>query len=147
MISSTPFRTDLPLTTRTLRTFKSILPYWSPPVLFLSLILTIVSPWFLAAFTYALLHMFYGNVGSVKLFGPLYWMTKRDRYWLNCGIGHMHQTHSPWRSGPGIYVTVLKWTFLVGLAFKNPNMDETEGTLSALKGRYLDLEPKEIGEW
>lgn len=59
----------------------------------------------------------------------------------------MHQTYFPWRKGRGVYIVVFKRCFQIGLSKKQASLEETDGILSAVRGHYLDLDPKEIGEW
>lgn len=129
-----------------IRDFRKFLPYWSPPIALFSLMGLMVSPWSIVAFVAAITHMFWGNLGLVKTFGPLYWGTNVDRRILSIGKSTMHQTSSPWRKGQGVYVALFHRHAYIGWARKQ-DMDEIEGTLSAIQGRYLDLEPKEIGKW
>lgn len=79
-------------------------------------------------------------------FGPLYWMTRRGSRLFHIGYGTMHQTSAPWRKGAGLVITVAKRSVHMGLSRKQ-NLEETDGLLSAVKGRYLDTSPSEIGEW
>lgn len=89
---------------------------------------------------------FRGEMNSLYTMGPVYWITKRDLRLIALGVGTMHQTNSPWRKGRGVYLVLFKKCFQIGLSTKQ-HLNEIDGTLSAVQGRYLDVEPKEIGNW
>ena len=78
--------------------------------------------------------------------GRLYWIKRLDTRNFAVGIGTTHELSAPWRTGKGIYFVVLKRSLQIGLC-KEQELDEVSGVLSAVGGRYLDLEPKEIGDW
>jgi hypothetical protein len=71
---------------------------------------------------------------------------KNDSRLFSVGVGTMHEVASPWRTGRGLYITVAKRCLQVGLC-RTQTLDETDGILSAVRGRYLDMEPREIGNW
>lgn len=89
---------------------------------------------------------FRGELGMLYVMGRLYWITKEGTRRFSIGIASMHQTYEPWRKGKGIYISLFKRTFQIGLC-KEQRLSEEEGILSAVEGRYLDVSPKEIGDW
>lgn len=90
--------------------------------------------------------LFSGAVGMVQGIGPVYWILKPDNRWVSIGIGTMHELNHPWRVGRGLYLVLVKWSLQVGLCRRQSFTDE-EGTLSAVRGRYMDVTAKEIGQW
>jgi hypothetical protein len=133
--------------TPTLRTCKALLPYW--PVIS-ALASLIVLPWYplvaLAVGLFSWYYTFSGAVGLVQTIGRVYFILKRDTRLVSLGRGTMHELSSPWRKGSGLYVTLLKWSFQIGICYPQQLSDE-QGTLSAVQGRYLETTPKEIGQW
>ena len=103
-----------------------------------------------ATFAYAaIVYLVWGMwapLDGLCILGPIYWITRKDHRSFSIGFGAMHQTMHPWRKGRGIYVALFKRSFQIGLC-KKQNLDEEDGILSAVKGRYLDISPSEIGEW
>lgn len=92
--------------------------------------------------------IFKNTLNKVQAIGPVYWIT-RDYCVPSTPFicrGFMHEVDPPWRKGKGIQVRVGSRTFQVGLCRKH-NHDEVDGVLAAMDGRFLDLEPKEIGNW
>lgn len=93
--------------------------------------------------------VFRNTLNKVQAVGRLYWIV-RDSYSAftpYVGIGFMYETDFPWRHGTGIQFRVPRRTIQIGLCRKNLNLNETTGALAALKGRFMDTDPKEIGEW
>ena len=89
---------------------------------------------------------FRGTMDTLQGVGPVYWIIRKDPRFVSVGVGTMHETNDPWRIGRGIYIVFLKRCFQIGLC-RVQSLDETEGILSAVQGRYLELEPREIGNW
>lgn len=90
---------------------------------------------------------FWAPLGDLMVFGRLYWVTKQDNRWLRAGLGTMHTTSAPWKSGKGIYFVLAKRVFQIGLCKDVVYIEESQALLSAVKGRYLDMTPSEIGDW
>lgn len=88
--------------------------------------------------------IFHGDLDELYIMGNAYWITKRDTRLFAVGIGTMHQTHSPWRKGKGVYIALFKFCFQFGWSHPQ-NLREEAGILSAVQGRYLKLTPHEIG--
>lgn len=103
-------------------------------------------PFFLVPFALYAWRAFRGTQDLLYAVGPLYWILKNDNRWFSVGIGTMHEVAEPWRRGRGLYVTVAKRCLQIGLC-RTQTLDETQGILSAVQGRYLDIEPREIGNW
>lgn len=61
--------------------------------------------------------------------------------------GFMHEVSHPWRRGKGIQVRLGKQVIQVGFCRKYPNQQEDEGVLSAIGGRYMDTDVKDIRGW
>lgn len=91
-------------------------------------------------------YVFRGTQDLVQGVGPVYWINRKDTRWFSIGLGTMHELSSPWRKGSGVYIALCKRSFQIGLCRKQ-NMDEVNGTLSAVGGKWLSLTPKEIGNW
>lgn len=89
---------------------------------------------------------FKNTMNLVQGFGPLYWIVREDTRMFSVGRGTMHELSEPWRKGQGIYVVALRRCLQVGFC-RTQTFEETEGILSAMQGRFLDLEPREIGNW
>lgn len=132
--------------TRTLQTFKTLTSYWAVALFLVSTvgILFTVFAWF--GITIALYQLLHGCTDIVRTAGPVYWIGRNDLRWFSVGMGTMHQLGAPWKKGRGVYVCVAKHSLQIGLC-RSQNLNEVEGTLSAVQGRYLDLDPKEIGKW
>lgn len=77
----------------------------------------------------------------------MYWIKRLDHRRVAIGKGTMHELAHPWRIGQGIYIVINKKSLQVGKCYEQPWLDETKGVLSAVQGRYLEVEPKEIGDW
>lgn len=133
--------------TQILRTCKSLAPYW--PVIHI-LVGILIIPWYLIPGLVLLMtgwyYTFSGAVGLVQTVGRVYFILKRDTRMLSFGRGTMHELSSPWRKGSGLYATICKWSLQVGVCHPQQLNDE-QGTLSAVQGRYLETTPKEIGQW
>ena len=61
--------------------------------------------------------------------------------------GFMHEISHPWRRGKGIQIRVRNQIVQVGLCRKHPHQKEDEGALSAIGGRYMDTDVKDIRGW
>ncbi len=103
-------------------------------------------PFFVVPFALYAWRSFRGTQDLLYVVGPLYWIMKNDSRLFSVGVGTMHEVASPWRTGRGLYITVAKRCLQVGLC-RTQTLDETDGILSAVRGRYLDMEPREIGNW
>lgn len=106
-----------------------------------------LSAYFFVPAAFYLGFAFWAPLGNLMIFGRLYWVTKTDKRWLRIGVGTMHTTSAPWRSGKGIYFVFLKRVFQIGLCKEMAYIGESQALLSAMKGRYLDMTPSEIGDW
>jgi hypothetical protein len=89
---------------------------------------------------------FKGTLNLVQGIGPVYWIVRDDTRMLSAGRGTMHELAEPWRKGRGLYIVVARYCLQVGLC-RTQTFSETEGILSAMQGRFLELEPREIGNW
>lgn len=81
--------------------------------------------------------------------GPVYFI-RRDNGSSKDPIictGFMNEISSPWRRGKGIQIRVRKQVVQVGLCRKHPYQKEDEGVLSAIGGRYMDTDVKDIRGW
>ena len=132
--------------TPTQQTFKRLLSYWPLALicvgvagLFLNLLFCL---WIVVGGYYTLKD----TKGFVQGVGPVYWITRDDPRVVGAGLGTMHELSAPWRKGRGLYIVCAKRSLQIGLCRKQ-NLDETEGTLSAVQGRYMDTPPTEIGNW
>jgi hypothetical protein len=105
-----------------------------------------VHPVFLITLCVGIYNLLRGGLDITRTFGSVYWVSKKDTRLFSVGKGTMHQLSAPWKKGSGIYVAVAYRILQIGLCFRQ-NLDDIEGTLSAVQGRYLDVEPKEIGKW
>lgn len=94
----------------------------------------------------ALYQMLNGCTDIVRTCGPVYWIGRHDPRRFSIGFGTMHMLSAPWKKGRGIYVAIARYSLQVGLC-RSQNLNEVDGTLSAIQGRYLDVAPKEIGKW
>lgn len=135
-----------PQMTLTLQTFKKLTAYWVIALLFVSLAGLLVTPLTLLPLSYCIYTLLHGCIDVVRTCGPVYWIGRVDSRWASIGKGTMHQLSPPWKKGTGIYIAIAKRSLQIGLCHSQ-NFDEVDGTLSAIQGRYLDLEPKEIGQW
>ena len=81
--------------------------------------------------------------------GPLYFIRRDTGTYKDPVVckGFMHEIAAPWRRGRGLQVRVRSQVFQVGLCKKHPDQKEDEGVLSAIGGRYMDTEVKDIREW
>lgn len=99
----------------------------------------------LALFAYL---SFRNSVNVLQVIGPIYWIWK-DTVPANTPMfakGFMHETSAPWRIGKGLQIRLVSHSIQIGICHKQ-DYDETEGTLSSIQGRFLDIEPIEIREW
>jgi hypothetical protein len=132
--------------TQTLQTFKKLIAYWSIALLLVSLvgIFLTVFAWFGIAI--ALYQLLNGCTDIVRTCGPVYWIGRHDLRRFSIGLGTMHQVSAPWKKGRGVYIALFRYSLQIGLCHSQ-KLNEIDGTLSAIQGRYLDIEPKEIGNW
>ena len=88
-------------------------------------------------------------MNRVRGIGPLYWIVRDfvDKRTPIICTGFMRETDAPWRHGKGLQFRTRKHTLQIGLCKRLPVSNETEGVLSAVGGRMLDLEADEIGDW
>lgn len=131
---------------QTLQTFKNYFAYWPMYVFLGSIPALFFHPVFIITLGVGIYNLLRGGMDIARTFGPVYWVSKKDPRLFAIGKGTMHQVLPPWKKGSGIYVTAIYRSLQVGLCFKQ-DLDDLEGTLSAVQGRYLDVEPKEIGKW
>ena len=132
--------------TQTLQTFKKLIAYWAIALFLISIVGVFFTIYAWIGFAIAVYQLLDGCIDVVRTAGPVYWIGRKDPRWFSVGMGTMHQLSPPWKKGIGIYVSVAKRSLHVGLC-RSQDLDEIDGTLSAVQGRYLDLEPKEIGKW
>lgn len=88
-------------------------------------------------------------MNKVRAIGPLYWIARDfvdERTPVVC-TGFMHETDHPWRRGKGLQIRFKNKTIQVGLCKRTYPLDETEGVLSAVGGRMLDVSVDEIESW
>lgn len=93
--------------------------------------------------------LFKDTLNKLQAVGPFYWIT-RDLVPPNTPLlskGFMHETDFPWRHGKGIQIRIPHRTFQIGLCKKHKQLDDQEGVLAAVQGRFMDIPPTEIGEW
>lgn len=89
------------------------------------------------------------TLNLLQVVGPVYWIT-RDYVPENTplvSIGFMKQTDAPWRTGKGLHFNLWKRTFQIGFCRKNHYKNSIDGELSVVGGRFMDIEPEEIGAW
>ena len=132
--------------TQILKACKRFFAYWPLHLIWIPLPLLLWRPVFLLLIPIGIYATLRGTLGLVQFLGPVYWILRPDTRWLRAGIGTMHQTAAPWRKGRGLYVVCCRRMFQIGLC-QPQHLDDEAGTLSALQGRFLDMTPKEIGEW
>ena len=89
---------------------------------------------------------FKGTLDLVQGVGRLYWIVRKDQRWFSIGKGTMHELSDPWRKGSGVYIAIAKYCLQIGLC-RRQTFNETDGVLSAVQGRFLETEPREIGNW
>lgn len=132
------------------QTFKTWLKrqygYWPLYLLCVNMVFSIVWWWSVLALPLSLYLLLKGTLDLVQGIGPIYWIAQLDPRWFSIGKGFMHEINHPWRKGRGFYIALCKRRIQIGLCKKH-YYDEETGVLSALEGRYLDVEPKEIGTW
>ena len=96
---------------------------------------------------YFLFKLFHNSTNVLQVVGPVYWIIK-DKAPHNTPTfakGFMHETSEPWRVGAGIQMRCADKTLQIGLCRKQKYSD-IDGTLSAVKGRFMELTPIEIRE-
>lgn len=106
-----------------------------------------LTPYAVIPLLFFLFMLFRGTLNILQVVGPVYWIYK-DKAPYNTPMftrGFMHETWEPWRIGTGIQMRCGDKTFQVGVCRKQ-KYSETEGTLSAVRGRFLDWTPIEIRE-
>ena len=135
-----------PQLTQTLKTFKTLIAYWAIALFLVSIVGVFFTVFAWIGFIYATYQLLHGCTDDVRTAGPVYWIGRKDPRLFSIGFGTMHQLNAPWKKGMGIYVAIAKYSLQIGLC-RSQNLSETEGTLSAVQGRYLDIEPKDIGKW
>lgn len=135
-----------PPMTQTLQTFKRLLQYWSIALFLVSIVGVFFTPLAWLGFIYALYQLLEGCTDVVRTCGPVYWIGRNDPRMFSIGFGTMHMLSAPWKKGRGVYIAVAKHSLQVGLC-RSQKLNEVEGTLSAVQGRYLDVTPEEIGTW
>ena len=121
--------------------------YWPLVGVWLSAIGFAVSFYSFIPFVFFTYFLFRNTLNVLQVVGPVYWIAKETTSKASPMVakGFMHETSYPWRSGKGLQVRWGFKTFQVGICHKQ-NYDETEGMLSAVQGRFMDLTPIEIRE-
>ena len=132
--------------TQTLQTFKKLIAYWAIALLLVSIIGIFFTVLAWLGLVYALYQLLDGCTDVLRTCGPIYWIGKKHHKRFGVGKATMHQLSAPWLKGKGFYIAVAHMSLQIGICFPQ-DLDEVEGTLSAIQGRYLDIEPKEIGQW
>lgn len=127
---------------------KKVIAYWPLFGIAISIIGLFFSYYAFVSFAICSYFTFNGSINALQVVGPVYWIHKNNapKKTPLVASGFMHETSAPWRIGKGIQVRCGSHTFQVGFC-KKQNYDETEGTLSSIQGRFLDVEPTKIGEW
>lgn len=132
--------------TQTLQTFKKLIPYWSIALLLVSIVGIPFTVFAWLGIAISLYQLFNGCTDVVRTCGPVYWIGRHDPRLFSAGLGTMHQVSAPWKKGRGVYIALFRYSLQVGLC-RSQKLNEIDGTLSAIQGRYLDIEPKDIGNW
>lgn len=133
------------ITRKTFKKVASVFTYAPIVIMFGYLLASIlIHPVFLFPTAVYWWIIFHGDLDELYIMGNAYWITKKDKRFIAAGIGTMHQTHSPWRKGKGVYIVLFKYCFQFGWS-RPQNLREDAGILSAVQGRYLKLTPHEIG--
>ena len=132
--------------TPTLQTFKRLFNYWPLFITFTGFIGVLANLFFLPLFIVGAYFTFKGTKDLIQGVGPFYWITRNDPRYVGLGIGTMHELNAPWRKGQGVYIVLCKRSFQIGICHKQV-LNEVDGTLSAIQGRYMDTPPSEIGNW
>lgn len=105
-----------------------------------ALLVLLIGAWFL----------FKDSLNLVQSVGRVYWIT-RDYVPKGTPLvakGFMRELGEPWRVGSGLQIRFSKnRTFQVGLCQQTAPVDEENGILNAVGGRYMDVTAEEIGEW
>jgi hypothetical protein len=97
----------------------------------------------------AVVSLFKYSLNRVFPIGPFYFI-RRDNGSKSMPVlckGFMNEISSPWRRGKGLQIRIRSQVLQVGLCKKYPDQREDEGVLSAIGGRYMDTEVKDIREW
>jgi len=88
-------------------------------------------------------------MNKVRSVGPVYWITRDfvdNRTRVIC-TGFMKEIDDPWRHGKGLQIRFKHKTFQIGFCKRTYPLDDTEGVLSAVGGRMLDVSVDEIESW
>lgn len=91
--------------------------------------------------------VFKGTLNLVQGIGFVYWVTRDTHKGFSLSIGFMRETDYPWRTGKGLQIGIGKYAFQLGFCRRNKPANEIMGLTHALKGRELNLKPKEISTW
>jgi hypothetical protein len=132
--------------THTPEIFKKLFNYWPLFTILAGVIGTFFNILICPIIVIGVYFTFKGTKDLIQGVGPLYWITRSDPRYFGVGTGTMHELNAPWRKGRGIYIAICKRSFQLGLC-RTQMFSETEGTLSAIQGRYMDTPPSEIGNW
>lgn len=93
----------------------------------------------------------YRHLNSLWVLGPIYWIIRdsdsHGKLPILLSTGFMRQTSYPWRTGCGVQICIMKYTYQFGVCLKSKKSDDTDGLLHAVKGRILETPVQEIGEW
>lgn len=129
---------------------KHYFNYWPFVGFVASLICIALSPmWALAGLCVFGRALFKGTLNLLQGVGPLYWITRDNalRKTPFISIGIMRELNPPWRIGKGIQFTYRTYSFQIGLCKKHRHKTIEDGELAAMGARYMDVEPKELGNW
>lgn len=126
---------------------SNFLMYWPLTGTLLCLALLLITTYAVIPLFYFMFMLFHGSLNILQVAGPVYWIYKDKAPYGTPMLswGFMHETSEPWRVGRGIQIRCGDKSFQVGLC-RRQNYSETEGTLSAVRGRFLDWTPTEIRE-
>ena len=126
---------------------SNTLMYWPLIGVLTSLMLLTQTVYAVVPLAFFLFMTFHGCLNILQVVGPIYWIYK-DKAPHNTPTfarGFMHETNEPWRSGTGIQIRCGDKTFQFGVCRKQ-SYSEIDGTLAAIRGRFLDLTPTQIRE-
>lgn len=126
---------------------SNTLMYWPLVGSGLSLLLLTQTVYAVIPLAFFLFKLFHNSLNVLQVVGPIYWIykDKAPNGTPTFARGFMHETSEPWRVGKGIQMRCADKTFQVGICHKQ-SYSETDGVLSAVRGRFLDLTPIEIRE-
>lgn len=93
--------------------------------------------------------IFGDSMNTVQTVGKVYWIVrdnakKGDKL---ISSAFMRTIDNPWLIGNGVQFRFLKYTFQIGVYYVLHFDSEEEGVLNAMTGRYMEDNPKDIGNW